>query len=98
MCEECKGLDYGFETARAPLRYEGVGKAMVHALKYRGYRAGPIDRVMAPLMLEALEGSFDVVVPVPLHRSRLRSRGFNTGGANGSRSGTRGWSAGAQRP
>ena len=76
VCEECKGLDYGFETARAPLRYEGVGKEMVHALKYRGYRR-VVDRVMAPLMLEVLGGSFDVVVPVPLHRSRMRSRGFN---------------------
>lgn len=76
VCEECKGLDYGFETARAPLRYEGVGKEVVHALKYRGYRR-VVDRVMVPLMLEMVEGSFDAVVPVPLHRSRMRSRGFN---------------------
>lgn len=76
VCEECKGIDYGFETARAPLRYEGVGKEIVHSLKYRGYRP-VVARIMVPLMLEALEGEFDAIVPVPLHRSRFRKRGFN---------------------
>ena len=36
-CDACKGVDFGFESARAPLRYEGVGEEAVHALKYRGY-------------------------------------------------------------
>lgn len=78
VCEECKGLDFGFGSARAALRYEGVGKEIVHALKYRGYTA-VVDRLMAPLMLELLEEAepFDVLVPVPLHRARLRRRGFN---------------------
>jgi competence protein ComFC len=33
MCEECKNVDFGFKSARAPLRYAGAGKRMVHALK-----------------------------------------------------------------
>ncbi len=71
-------MDFGFETARAPLMYEGVGEKIVHALKYRGYtRVAP--RLAAPVMVGALDGdrSFDVVVPVPLHRARLARRGFN---------------------
>ena len=36
VCEECKNVDLGFESARAPLKYVGVGKQIVHALKYRG--------------------------------------------------------------
>ena len=78
VCEECKNVDFGFESARAPLRYEGAGKALVHALKYRGYTR-VVEKVAAPLMLGVLDGSmrFDAVVPVPLHRSRLRKRGFN---------------------
>lgn len=78
VCEECKNVDYGFESARAPLRYEGVGKEIVHALKYRGYTR-VVERLMAPLMVGVLGPSsrFDAVVPVPLHRSRLRRRGFN---------------------
>lgn len=78
VCEECKNVDYGFESARAPLRYEGVGKEIVHALKYRGYTR-VVERLMAPLMIGVLDPScsYDAVVPVPLHRSRLRRRGFN---------------------
>jgi ComF family protein len=59
------------------LKYDGVGKQVVHALKYRGYKR-VVRRLAAPLMLQVLgEGRFDAVVPVPLHRSRLRKRGFN---------------------
>ena len=58
---------------RGPLR------ALIHALKYRG-----MHRVLGDLMdlceqtpgyLEFLEGA--VLVPVPLHSSRLRERGYN---------------------
>jgi competence protein ComFC len=77
-CDACKGVDFGFESSRAPLRYEGVGEEIVHSLKYRGYTR-VVDRLAAPLMLEVLGRGerFDAVVPVPLHRSRLRRRGFN---------------------
>jgi competence protein ComFC len=65
------------------LRYEGVGKELVHTLKYKGYLR-VVEKVMAPLMVAALSGyrgdaRFDAVVPVPLHRSRLARRGFNQG-------------------
>src|ERR671914_2480195 len=77
VCEECKNVDFGFQSARAPLKYDGVGKQVVHALKYRGYKR-VVGRLAAPLMLQVLgEVRFAAVVPVPLHRSRLRKRGFN---------------------
>jgi ComF family protein len=81
VCEACKGVDFAFETARAPLRYEGVGKEVVHALKYRD-QTPVVERLAAPLLAGAVartfeNGRFDAVVPVPLHRSRLRRRGFN---------------------
>jgi len=78
VCDGCKGVDYAFQSARAPLRYEGVGKEIVHTLKYRGYTR-VVERLAAPLMLGVLDRQdrFEAVVPVPLHRSRLRRRGFN---------------------
>jgi len=77
LCEECKNVDFAFQSARAPLKYDGVGKKIVHALKYRGYKR-VVDRLAAPLMLQVIDDSrFDAVVPVPLHRSRRRKRGFN---------------------
>lgn len=76
-CGECRDRDFWFDGARAPLRYEGVGEELVHALKYRGYLP-VVEKVMAPLMAGVLgSGRFDAVVPVPLHRSRLGRRGFN---------------------
>lgn len=77
-CEGCKNVDFAFEGARAPLRYEGVGKEIVHSLKYGGYTR-VVERLAAPLMAGTLERGvhFDATVPVPLHRSRLRRRGFN---------------------
>ena len=77
-CGSCKSVDLAFETARAPLRYEGVGKEIVHALKYRAYTP-VVEKVAAPLLADAVRraGRFDAIVPVPLHRSRLRKRGFN---------------------
>ena len=44
VCDVCKGLDFGFESARVSLRYEGVGEEIVHALKYRCY-AKVVERV-----------------------------------------------------
>ena len=58
------------------MRYEGVGKEIVHALKYRGYTP-VVGKVAAPLLADAVDRRFDAVVPVPLHRARLRRRGFN---------------------
>ena len=48
-CGECSTRNFGFEDARAPLRYEGVGEELVHALKYRG-NLPVVEKVMAPLM------------------------------------------------
>ena len=47
VCEECKNVDFGFESARAPLRYEGAGKTIVHALKYGGYTR-VVEKVQPP--------------------------------------------------
>lgn len=63
-------------TAIGP--YEGTLKAIVHALKYDPRRT--IARRLAGHMRlcghEVLDGA-DAVVPVPLHRTRERTRGFN---------------------
>lgn len=58
--------------------YNGALRAIVHALKYDGRRS--IARQLAALMrdraADILAGA-TCVVPVPLHASRRRERGFN---------------------
>jgi competence protein ComFC len=78
VCDERKGVDFSFESARAHLRYTGVGKLMVYSLKYRDYTR-VVDRLAVPLMLSALDDQsrLDAIVPVPLLRPRLGRRGFN---------------------
>jgi ComF family protein len=58
--------------------YEGRLRDVIHALKYDGRRsiAPRLSRLMATHAPGALAGA-DFVVPVPLHRTRLRDRGFN---------------------
>ena len=50
----------------------------MHQLKYRNLRAIaiPLATMMADLVKEN-ELPYDIVIPVPLHRKRLRERGYN---------------------
>lgn len=67
-----------FERARAAVRYDDTARALVHRLKYsdRLDLAEALGRMMARAGRELIE-SADVIVPVPLHRSRLWWRRFN---------------------
>lgn len=58
-------------------RYQGVPRRAVRALKYSGARdvAGPLGRALAAGI--PAEWGVVAVVPVPLHSSRQRQRGYN---------------------
>lgn len=64
--------------ARAMGPYEGTLRTLLRALKYDARRsiAPRLSRMMATQGADVLTGA-DAVVPVPLHRRRLRERGFN---------------------
>ncbi|MCK4409161.1 MAG: ComF family protein [Candidatus Eisenbacteria sp.] len=61
------------------LEFEGVARAVIHALKYqcRTSIAPDLARLAVPAALCACVTPPDVVVPVPLHTIRFRERGFN---------------------
>jgi ComF family protein len=67
-----------FERARAVARYDDTARLIVHRLKYsdRLDLARALGRMMARAGAE-LAAECDVIVPVPLHRSRLWRRRFN---------------------
>jgi ComF family protein len=77
-CPRCRRREPLVSRARAIGPYEGTLRAIVHALKYD--RRPTIARHLASRMRQAgaevLAGA-DLVVAVPLHRSRERARGFN---------------------
>jgi ComF family protein len=68
----------GITQAGAIGRYESTLRGLLHALKYDGRRsiAAPLSGLMLTHGAEVLRGA-DATVPVPLHRSRRRERGFN---------------------
>lgn len=77
-CEPCEGRPLPFDRARAAMAYGDVARTVALRLKY-GRRTGHA-RLMARYMARHLAGmdlGETVLVPVPLHRWRLWSRGFN---------------------
>ena len=91
VCESCWALvrvapalherfsgDHAVDCAAAIGEYEGSLRDIIHALKYEGRRsiAPPLGALMRSAGADLLHGA-DVVVPVPLHPRRERSRGFN---------------------
>lgn len=78
QCGACIAQPPPFDRARAVMRYGETGRTIAHRLKY-GRRVSLAD-VMANHMVRLLraEGREDMIlVPVPLHRWRIWSRGFN---------------------
>ncbi|PTM41103.1 ComF family protein [Bosea sp. 124] len=71
-----------FARARAVCRFDGTARELVHRLKYgdRTDLALTLGRMMAQAGRELLPDA-DLVVPVPLHRTRLWTRRFNQAAA-----------------
>jgi ComF family protein len=78
LCGACLAAPPPFDRARAVMRYGEVGRMMAHRLKY-GRRLS-LAGVMAAHVARLLEDGPPetmLLVPVPLHRWRIWSRGFN---------------------
>ena len=78
LCRRCWERPLEIDGIRAPYQMESAIREAVHALKYQNVRAlAPmLGQLLADFMADnAL--SADVLVPVPLHPRRERSRGFN---------------------
>jgi ComF family protein len=81
-CEECTIQSPAFERAVNYGVYTGVLRQLIHLLKYERIRtaANLLGRFTAEACLQ-LEGDIDVaellMIPVPVHKLRMRSRGFN---------------------
>ncbi len=70
----------GHDHPLAALPFEGVARGLIHRMKYQGNRAAAdlLGDLMAARLLEHLAGEMDaLLLPVPLHPTRFRQRGFN---------------------
>jgi ComF family protein len=80
LCGPCRRHYYAFDHARALGIFENPLKEIIHHFKYnrRQGLAYPLARILAGLYSKA-SPPFDAegVIPVPLHPTRQRERGFN---------------------
>jgi ComF family protein len=82
LCGLCRRLEPPYVKATAYGSYDSGLRELIHLLKYNGVR--PAANVLGRMLVEAIEdlqplfaGDEVLVVPVPLHRRKLRQRGFN---------------------
>lgn len=81
ICPECIRRELHFDRAFSPCMYEGTIKELIHMFKYKDkdYLGLTLSRLMVEFIREYnLPIDFlDLVIPVPLHKTRLREREFN---------------------
>jgi ComF family protein len=80
LCGQCATTGHWFSASRAVGRYQGPLRDIIHHLKYGGrvWLARPLGLLMYAVFRTTWPpGEIDMVMPVPLHRRRFRSRGFN---------------------
>src|SRR6476620_9747556 len=74
---ECASLPTEIDRLRSVYPFRDWVRDAIHRLKYDG------ERARAPMLAEQIKyiadelRDVDVLVPVPIHRARLRARGFN---------------------
>jgi ComF family protein len=80
-CANCAHRTIYFDAAVSAYRGRGMVREIIHEFKYG--RQIHLRRLVARWLHAALDDErlrgrrFDIVVPVPLHATRLRERGFN---------------------
>jgi ComF family protein len=81
ICADCARDRPSWDRARAVLRYDKHSRRLVLALKHadRTHLAGALGGWMRRAGAEVLDGA-DLVLPVPLHWTRLFARRYNQAG------------------
>ena len=77
LCVSCRRELPSYDQALSVGYFEGSLREAVHVFKYRPCRSlgKPLARWMAGHVV--LQPDIDLIMPVPLHSTRLRERGFN---------------------
>jgi ComF family protein len=82
LCANCRVSAPEFERAVSFGEYRDGVRGLIHLLKYE--RVTPVARPLGGMLAQGIaellagcRGSMPLLIAVPLHRSRRRSRGFN---------------------
>ncbi len=82
LCAECRRSEHAFDLARSYGLYSGKLRALILQLKFRrrerlGRRLGELLHPVWSSIDESAAEVPPILMPVPLHRTRERERGFN---------------------
>lgn len=79
LCPDCVAFEKCFVTSRSPFAYEGLIKKSIYNFKY--YNKPYYYRFFGNSLLQYMNSinykNFDFISSVPLHRLKMRSRGYN---------------------
>lgn len=77
ICGNCLKHPPRFDVSIAALNFDFPANLLIHALKYRGRLE--IAELLADILAQRLAGRTrpDLIIPMPLHSTRLKERGFN---------------------
>ena len=79
-CNKCYRKKFFFDQVISAFQYKGIVKQCIHLFKYnRKIRLRDLfSEPMRDFLLDNFSANrFDIVTAVPLHKSKLRKRGFN---------------------
>ena len=79
ICEECARDTKSFEMSKSPFYYKGTIKKLIHDYKYcnQTYYYKLFGYLLVQHMKDKDYTNFDYIMSVPLHKIKLRKRGYN---------------------
>ncbi|MDW5299479.1 MAG: ComF family protein [Sedimentibacter sp.] len=79
LCPDCSSYENHFEVSKSPFAYEGLIKKGIYNFKYHNkpYFSKFFGNCLVDYMEKTNYVSFDYIVSVPLHITKMRSRGYN---------------------
>lgn len=79
LCPDCSVYDRTFEMSKSPFSYEGLVKDSIYKFKY--YNKPYYYKFFGNYLLNYMDDNnykgFDYIASVPLHKSKMRTRGYN---------------------
>nr|NJM03864.1 ComF family protein [Desulfobacula sp.] len=80
VCGACLKAPLKLGQVRAAAEYKGIVRDGIQLFKYHSKlaMAAPFERILFQTFLQYYENlPIDFIIPMPLHRSKMRKRGFN---------------------
>jgi ComF family protein len=79
VCSYCKNRKFYFEYNRASYLYDELMRDLIHEIKFRNRKnyAAALGRLWAEACKADDFGDVFCLVPIPLHKTKERERGFN---------------------